>query len=252
MANRNIYKDIKYEFSQKIGSNCGKCSFVFLQQENFPLELPTYLKDGERFVMIDGIEISTKEFLEINKDKIELDILQLDHLPEDEQRKRGLLEETEKFVPKKAHVSKLSSEHSMRLESLKCQLLCERCHLIETIARENGIAYNSRSKVERLKLEYATPQKLKGCEVCGYKNVDIPWYFHFDHIDPSDKVKEIARMIKDNKYTLEELKKEITKCRVLCSHCHAIHTRKQRESGIIKNNKKWYRISVISLCLKEK
>lgn len=59
-------------------------------------------------------------------------------------------------------------------------------------------------------------------------------FFDFDHIDPSIKITEIARMVK-TAYTMEELKSEIDKCRILCHHCHMIHTQNQIDSGIVTN-----------------
>ena len=49
-------------------------------------------------------------------------------------------------------------------------------------------------------------------------------------------------MIKIAKYTIEDIKTELEKCRMLCAHCHAIHTQNQHDEGVIQkkklNNKK--------------
>ena len=67
-----------------------------------------------------------------------------------------------------------------------------------------------------------------GCQLCGYKKHACA--LHFDHIDPSIKFKIISRM---NNYSMEALKNEMRKCRVLCANCHAAHTEYQRQNKIV-------------------
>ena len=42
-------------------------------------------------------------------------------------------------------------------------------------------------------------------------------------------------MTKDKNYTMQDVIDEVAKCRVLCLHCHIIHTRNQRKEGIVSN-----------------
>ena len=65
-----------------------------------------------------------------------------------------------------------------------------------------------------------------GCVLCGYKK--HPDAIHFDHIDPSIKSYEMSKMWS---YSKNSIKKEMSKCRLLCANCHAEHTAKQREEG---------------------
>tara|TARA_Y100000356_G_scaffold43872_1_gene34170 strand:+ start:288 stop:638 length:351 start_codon:yes stop_codon:yes gene_type:complete len=67
-----------------------------------------------------------------------------------------------------------------------------------------------------------------GCQLCGYKKHACA--LHFDHIDPNTKFKIISRM---NNYSMEALKNEMRKCRVLCANCHAAHTEYQRQNKIV-------------------
>lgn len=55
-----------------------------------------------------------------------------------------------------------------------------------------------------------------GCEGCGY-NTD-PKALDLDHIDPYQKKHNVSTM----KYSksLDDIKVEIAKCRVLCANCH--------------------------------
>lgn len=63
-------------------------------------------------------------------------------------------------------------------------------------------------------------EKLKrGCECCGYN--EFHFALDFDHIDPKEKVRDIARMHTTN---IETLLNEIAKCQVLCAVCHRVKT----------------------------
>jgi len=75
--------------------------------------------------------------------------------------------------------------------------------------------------------------KNKGCSVCGFWDEKILRFFHFDHINPKDKIDAISNMVNYNVYTLEDVIKESLKTRIICAHCHAIHTSNQKEMGIL-------------------
>jgi len=67
---------------------------------------------------------------------------------------------------------------------------------------------------------------MKPCFDCGIQY--SPWVMQFDHINPFQKKFTIADMINGS---LEDLKKEISKCQVVCANCHAERTHKQRSSA---------------------
>ena len=78
------------------------------------------------------------------------------------------------------------------------------------------------------KKELARRYKLKkGCAICGYKKHASA--LEFDHLDPKLKTRGVCRMTQMNT-SIKTMKKEIRKCRVLCSNCHKVHTSKQRFS----------------------
>lgn len=241
---RDGMKVLKLEFMQEYGCSCYNCKNLYLSDSvnNLAIELETYIKNDIRYTFFDGKEYEVKDFILKYKNQLEFDILHFDHLTEEEQRERGLLLPDEKFIPKTKIVAKYTSDAARRLEAKKCQLLCARCHTITTINREKGFAYNSKTHAERKKLEYANSIKEKGCENCNYINTKLFRFFDFDHIDPTNKIKEISRMIKAKAYTFDEMVTEISKCRVLCHHCHMIHTKNQFDSNIISTNKKGPRI----------
>lgn len=227
---KNNYVDIKRESIIKQQVSCQECKYVFFKNPNndyIPHRLETQEVDGIRYINYNGVFYVAGPFLERYKDLLELRILDFDHLTEQEQRDRGLLFPHEPFVPKKNVVSQIKSESAMRLEILKCQLLCIQCHLNVTISREKENPYKSRSPVQREKAAYLKQIKSNGCEICGYKNVDLPRFFDLDHLNPEEKVECLSKMKLSYEYSMEDVIKECSKCRVLCRNCHRIHSIKQ-------------------------
>lgn len=87
----------------------------------------------------------------------------------------------------------------------------------------------TREITNRLKLE-------RGCEECGY--AAHPAALEFDHIHPEEKYRtrdgkivHLSDMIKGNRYALATVLDEISKCRVLCANCHAVHTHAVQRKG---------------------
>lgn len=64
--------------------------------------------------------------------------------------------------------------------------------------------------------------KTHPCEECGENRIAT---LQFDHIDLKTKDFTIGK--KAHISSLEKIKKEIAKCRVLCANCHAVHTANQ-------------------------
>lgn len=58
-------------------------------------------------------------------------------------------------------------------------------------------------------------RKNSQCELCLEQH---PACLDFHHIDSTTKYKSIATAVND--CSLDKLKKEIAKCRILCSNCH--------------------------------
>lgn len=226
---------LKLEFIVKYQSSCYKCNNIYLLDKinNIAIDLPTYMLDDVRYVKFDHEIYTSAEFIKLFSNQLEMNILQFDHLTEEEQRERGMLLSHEVFVPKKYNVGSANSESAMKLEAHKCQLVCARCHLKETMRRECGSI--PKDYATREKRSFTNKLKLSGCENCKYQNSDLPRFFHFDHINPNNKITEIARMVTQPTYTIEDIKIEISKCRILCHHCHIIHTRKQWDTGIISS-----------------
>lgn len=239
IALRKCFGDILMEFIVRFDVSCQLCECIFLKPSDDGYIIPqlsTYLRDGFRYVNYGSLALLASDFINDFRDRLELRIIQLDHLTEQEQRERGILQPDMPYVPKAGSVSSMLSRDTMRSEAAKCQHLCGRCHVKVTIAREPGSRYNRKSLAIREKLEYVNRLKEKngGCSICKFWDPTIVRFFQMDHIDPSQKVDNISAMVQSPSYTMEDIVNECNKCRVLCQHCHVIHTSKQKRGGIVR------------------
>ena len=93
--------------------------------------------------------------------------------------------------------------------------------------KETRVKFNIKRNNNRLeKRTYVQEFKIKkGCEKCGYKKHHSA--LQFDHINRDDKEYNVSTMVLD--HSLEDIKKEISKCRVLCANCHAEKTYDNKE-----------------------
>jgi len=77
--------------------------------------------------------------------------------------------------------------------------------------------------VSNLKLEF-------GCVKCGYKKCARALHFH--HLDKETKDFEIS-WATFRGVSIEKLEKEIAKCQLLCSNCHAEEEESQKIASIL-------------------
>ena len=95
---------------------------------------------------------------------------------------------------------------------------------------ENGKIYQRNAERRRRKKNSLFMQRVKlryGCSECGYKKCVSS--LHFDHINPTTKTDMVSRLVKKS---MERLKNEMRKCRILCANCHGEHTEQQRKEGV--------------------
>lgn len=232
MHMQELSQQIKLEMMEKYESCCYVCNNVFIKNPSnvkIMIEIVTYLINGIRYLEYDNITYQSLDFILSNKNNLMLQVLQFDHLTEIEQRERGMLKDHQPFIPKKFAVLDARNDFLMRKEAAKCQLCCMKCHLLETIRREKKVGVLN--KAGRIKLNHINKLKETGCVLCGYQNHTLPRYFHFDHIDVENKIERISQYVED-KYTFQDLLKEIEKCRILCQPCHFIHTQDQLKEGV--------------------
>ena len=242
---RGAYNLIKLEYIKKYGCSCQACKSIFIKHNDTTTfvrfrELKTFMdSDNKLAVIYENKLYETSEFIKKYEDRLELRIIQLDHLTEEEQRIRGLLKENEQYRQKKNDVSQMGGEISMRLEASKCQHLCRRCHIKITNTRQKKNSKNHYSSLSMQKKIYVDKQKIQigGCQLCGYWDSDLLKFFDFDHIDIFEKTATIASMVILKEYTLNDVKKELKNCRLLCGHCHILHTCYQAKLGLFEQVK---------------
>lgn len=251
---KNIYRSIQKDFIVRSGVSCQRCKTIILQPEgdlNRAIELATYEEKGNRYVKYKDKIYNTSDFMLEFHDLLELRVIDLDHLTEAEQRDRKIINPDEPYIEKKGSVSEMKNEHDMIQESKKCQHLCCKCHILETIERQQGSP--SYSKEGWIKYEYVNNIKRSGCVICGFYDESLLKYLEMDHIDPDTKSDGISSMVQDWSYSLDLLIEECKKCRVLCKSCHRIHSDRQRDLKIIPDRThETYRSrqSVVILCVK--
>lgn len=217
---------LKMEIILNNGYSCELCKCILLKGESSD-GLPVKIIEP---IFFDEDTSHIRDFVASNARSLELDALDFDHLTEDEQRQRGLLKETEPYFRKRQRVPYFKSDNNIRLEAAKCQLICKRCHTMETIRREGEVEQMIPSKAR--KTQFVNDLKLAGCSVCGYKNDKLLRFFEMDHIDPNTKIASISYMIR-REYNIDDIIEECAKCRVLCGYCHRIHTRNQIRDGVL-------------------
>jgi hypothetical protein len=234
------YRDMLYDTILKNNCSCSLCECIFLKPidgTGYVVTLETYVSKKIKYLKYQGIRYKASDFLIQYKELLELLILEFDHLTEVEQRQRGLLKTDEDYEPKKASVSKLCSTKTRLNEIKKTQLICCKCHIIETLRREekerNGEPQQLKPLLEREKTEYINEVKSQGCSSCHFYDKNLLRFLEFDHINPQEKITEICRMKMLSSYSLQDLIDEIKKCRILCRHCHKIHTANQIKEGIL-------------------
>lgn len=90
-----------------------------------------------------------------------------------------------------------------------------RCKLCSKKHQKNH--WNSVTSLKQSKLDYLLEIK-KRCSRCGYS--DCPAALDFHHMNGEEKDTGVSDIVHSRSGSLEDLKKEISKCVVLCCRCH--------------------------------
>ena len=83
--------------------------------------------------------------------------------------------------------------------------------VIRMIKNQNKKVYKRRAKLKQMALDYMG----KKCQICGYDKCSRALVFH--HINPEEKDFNISSA----NCSWDKIKKELDKCILLCSNCHA-------------------------------
>lgn len=90
----------------------------------------------------------------------------------------------------------------------KCECLCSNCHRKHHHKEFKSIFW---------KIKYVQDIKSNSKCDCG----ESYWAcLDFHHIKSEDKILGIGEMIRNKMYSIEDIIKEISKCRIMCSNCH--------------------------------
>lgn len=91
----------------------------------------------------------------------------------------------------------------------------------------NGVTYRRKrcqvckNDIQRIRVNKTRDQVLEikkalKCEECGNADYRV---LDFHHIDPKEKDRAVGNMLS---WSIENIKKEMMKCRCLCANCHRI------------------------------
>ena len=105
---------------------------------------------------------------------------------------------------------------------------CYQCapHEDENCSHAQAVTIKRRA-IKKALIEY----KGSKCERCGYNKCLRALEFH--HLDPNEKDFGISRCLTKS---MAELKKEVDKCQLLCSNCHAEVHQELYEQGFDVDN----------------
>ena len=116
---------------------------------------------------------------------------------------------------KTSSISRMVLSHrslsSIKKEIAKTELVCILCHRHRTYSRSN----NNYTAGHKKKIEFIWSLKSNPCSQCGL--VYHPWQMDFDHINPSQKTKNVAQL---TDHSMKRITEEISKCILLCALCH--------------------------------
>lgn len=102
---------------------------------------------------------------------------------------------------------------------------CRECQKLRTIKYNEKHPDRQAARVARTKNNARAIKsnlvEYKGRKCADCNGVFHPCVYHFDHRDPRNKNKGVAQIMHR---PLEEIKKEVDKCDLVCANCHAIRT----------------------------
>jgi hypothetical protein len=107
---------------------------------------------------------------------------------------------------------------------------CKECY------KSRGRSYYAQNREKQAKLALVRKQKYKAerrnfiqelkkdkpCADC--RKIYPPWVMDFDHLEGVIKIGSISQLAVTNTSNFETIKKEITKCELVCANCHRQRT----------------------------
>jgi len=196
---------------------CGQCGKIkseelFSFKKNSNIERRTFCiecvkNDEKRLDNISDIVMKIKKekgpCVDCGEDNVHL--LQFDHI--DSELKEG-------------NVGSFKNIEKIQAEADKCEMRCIICHVRRTKEQCNWKKTSLHEYVDNIKII------IGGCELCGWFDETLLEALHFDHLDRTTKKNDVSYLVVA-RYSKEIIDTEIAKCRLLCAHCHLIHTKEQ-------------------------
>lgn len=218
LENCNFYKDSTRKDSMRTYcKNCTKTKFSDSRKKY-------YLKNKEKFTK------KSKEWAEKNRDKSrkykkkykDKKIIEIKNLINSYKKECLICKEQDIRCLELHHMNKedkkfLVSNMKYSITNIpiiikeinKCVCLCSNCHRKEHFKNFKGKFW---------KFKYIQEIKSKSsCIKCGESHWSC---LDFHHKNPEDKVLNIGAMVRDKKYSIEDIQNEIYKCEIICSNCH--------------------------------
>ena len=121
---------------------------------------------------------------------------------------------------------KVKSQGKKHSQCKECQSKSEKKYYRENTERQQAVRERANFQ-KQANVEYVEYRKECGCQKCGEKR---KFALDFHHINPEEKIDNIAHMIKS---AIEKgLIAELAKCDVLCANCHRELHYLNQETGI--------------------
>jgi len=124
---------------------------------------------------------------------------------------------------KRCNVGNCRSVKALEEEIAKCEVRCIICHLRRT--KKQFFYKENTLKPGHIFIDKCK-RKIGKCELCLWFDPDLLEALQFDHLDQSTKLNTVSRLASLSK-DIEIIKEEIAKCRLICAHCHKLHTIEQ-------------------------
>jgi hypothetical protein len=137
----------------------------------------------------------------------------------------------EKKYKKVSYLVKVGySISTLEKEIAKCDIVCANCHRVRSFYKLERNQSPSQALIYTRKYRNKLTSFI--IEIKSEPCIDCHKSFHycvmdFDHKNPEIKINSISRMI-SNCTSVENLKKEISKCDLVCANCHRIREEKRR------------------------
>ncbi len=115
------------------------------------------------------------------------------------------------------------------------QSMCKQCrtayHSNYYQKNKNKFRVAAKERRDGLRAKLWEYKSLRSCTDCG--NSFHPYAMEFDHIDPSQKVRDISALVLNYCWNWDKILTEIAKCELVCAICHRVRTYNRLNAGMV-------------------